>query len=247
MTTHKLGWFPDKPDDRDFKFSLPRAMLRKLPPIAGVENLCPSIYQQGDLGSCVGNAVASQISLVHIKNKLPDPIPSRLFIYYNAREMEGTVYEDAGCSLRDALKSVSKLGVCQEALWPYLIEKFSIRPPLSCYTDAMKDKVISYHRILYSLASMKGCIFAGFPFSIGVRVFENFPMETSTGNIPMPQGREVGGHAMVAVGYDDTIQQFIVRNSWGTEWGISGYGKIPYEYLINPLLSMDFWTIRIVE
>lgn len=247
MTIHKFGWLPDKPDDRDFKFSLLKEKLRKLPSISSVEYLCPSIYQQGELGSCVGNAVASQISFSHIKNKLPDPVPSRLFIYYNAREIEGTTYEDAGCSLRDALKSVAKQGVCQEILWPYFIEKFTVKPPLSCYTDALTEQVISYHRISYSLADMKGCILEGFPFSIGIRVFENFPMETITGNIPMPLGQELGGHAMVVVGYDNPAKKFIVRNSWGKEWGINGYGKIPYAYLMNPLLSMDFWTIRTVE
>jgi C1A family cysteine protease len=241
----KFGWIEDKYDERDFEFSVPKALLRKLPSEGNVITYCPEIYQQGNIGSCVGNAVAAQIATGHIIQGLIDPQPSRLMIYYNAREMRGSTQVDAGCSLRDAIKSVAKLGVCPESKWPYIESYFAIKPPKSCYDSAIKDKIISYHRLWYSLNNMKACITAGYPFSIGIRVYENFPMEL--GDIPMPLGGMIGGHAMMVVGYRDSIKRFIVRNSWGKEWGTNGYGTIPYSYIINPKLSVDFWTIRMVQ
>jgi len=246
MAIHFLGWIPDKEDKRDFVYSAPKAFFRKLPKEANIAGVFPTIYQQGLLGSCVGNAVAAQVAASHIIFKKPDPVPSRLFIYYNAREMEGTQNEDAGCMIRDAIKSVNKQGVCSETLWKYDISKFAIHPPKACYDAALKDRVLSYHRIM-GLTSMKSCIAEGFPFSIGVKVCENFPFETTTGEIPMPMGEELGGHAMVVVGYNDTYKKFIVRNSWGIEWGYKGYGTIDYAFLGNPLLAMDFWTVRVVQ
>ena len=243
----KFGWIQDEKDKRDFKYSPPKALFRKLPLRADLRVLFPPVYQQGLLGCCVGNEVAGQISWAHIIFGRPDPLPSRLFIYYNARDMEGTVLEDAGCRIRSAIKSTVKLGVCAETLWPYEIIKFSTKPSSICYAEALKDQIISYHRIGWSLTAMKSCIVEGFPFSIGVRVHENFPLETITGEIPMPTGEDIGGHALMVVGYDDTTRRFTIRNSWGSEWGYNGYGFIPYEYLTNPLLAMDYWTIRIVE
>jgi len=246
MIQRHLGWLPDKEDPRDFKYQAPKAFFRRLPKTGDISSSLPAIYQQGFLGSCVGNAVAAQVATSHIVFKLPDPVPSRLFIYYNARFMEGTVREDAGCQIRNAIKSVNKQGVCPESLWQYDITKFATRPPQSCYDAALKDKVVSYHRV-FGLTSMKACITEGFPFSIGVRVYENFPMDTITGIIPMPLGEEIGGHAMLVVGYSDIAKMFLVRNSWGVEWGIKGYGVIPYNYISNPLLASDFWTIRVVQ
>ena len=51
----------------------------------------------------------------------------------------------------------------------------------------------------------------------------------------------------MAVGYDDMHQRFIIRNSWGATWGMKGYFTMPYQYLMEPNLSDDFWTIRLVE
>lgn len=244
-SVRKFGWIEDKKDDRDYKFSLPSAFLKKLPKEASVQPLCPRIDQQGLLGSCVGQAVKATISFAHVKQNLPDPNPAALMIYYTAREMEGNIYEDVGCSIRDALKGCAKVGVCSEKLWPYIIEKFAIRPTPECYLEAVQNKIISYHRIIPALTLLKGCIVEGYPFTVGIRVFENFPMEL--GDIPTPKGQEIGGHAVDIVGYNDYVRKFILRNSWGEEWGTKGYGIIPYEYILDPTLSMDFWTVRLVQ
>jgi C1A family cysteine protease len=65
--------------------------------------------------------------------------------------------------------------------------------------------------------------------------------------MPQPGEQVVGGHAVCAIGYDDKNQWFIVRNSWGPDWGMSGYFTLPYQYLLEENLSSDFWTIRMVE
>src|SRR5204863_7946379 len=129
--------------------------------------------------------------------------------------------------------------------------------PAKCYKDALKYKTVSYQRLLHSLAQMKGCLATGFPFVFGVAVYESFLSSAAdrTGNIPLPAPGEPGanedgspaGHAMLAVGYDDAHQRFIIRNSWGTSWGNGGYGTIPYAYLLDDNLADDFWTIRLVK
>ena len=98
---------------------------------------------------------------------------------------------------------------------------------------------------------MKGCLASGFPFVFGFTVYESFESQevAKTGMVPMPAAGEsvLGGHAVLAVGYDDGHQRFIVRNSWGTGWGMQGYFTMPYAYLTERDLSSDFWTIRLVQ
>jgi C1A family cysteine protease len=96
---------------------------------------------------------------------------------------------------------------------------------------------------------MKGCLASGYPFVFGFSVYTEFESDTvaTTGvlNMPSPKEKLLGGHAVIAVGYDDKTQRFIVRNSWGAKWGIKGYFTIPYAYLTDPNLAADFWTIRL--
>src|SRR4051794_25448242 len=115
-----LGWVRDLPDPRDLMYSAPLARLRKLPPSADLRAKCPPVYDQGRIGSCTANAIAAAIQFDRRKLRLrPDFVPSRLFIYYNERAMEGHVAYDSGAQIRDGIKSVSKLGVSPEKLWPY--------------------------------------------------------------------------------------------------------------------------------
>jgi C1A family cysteine protease len=246
---HRFGRLPDIKDPRDYHYStsLYIRALPELPKKADISLKCPPVYQQGDLGSCVANSVGGNIEFIRMFQKLKVYTPSRLFIYYNAREMEGTIDEDSGCTIRDGIKTVANLGVCPETIWEYFIPNFAIKPPTHCYQEALNSQVINYRRIGYTLSEMKSCLVEGFPFIIGVDVFENFPMETETGIIPMPKGECIGGHAMLVVGYDDDARVFKIRNSWGEEWGESGYGYIPYDYLTDMSISADYWTIRVIE
>jgi C1A family cysteine protease len=181
--------------------------------------------------------------------------PSRLFIYWNERDMEGTTASDSGAYIRDGIKVLRKFGTPREQTWPYLITKFTDKPPKPAFVEAEKNQSLTYERILTPatnpVSDMLSCLAAGYPFVTGIAVYESFESAkaNSTGVIPMPSKAEslLGGHAIVIVGYDQKKQQFIFRNSWGTSWGDIGYGYIPFNYLTNKGLSSDMWVIKTVE
>ena len=177
--------------------------------------------------------------------------PSRLFIYYNERAMEGTVSSDAGGQIRDGVKSVNKQGAPPETDWPYDITKFAEKPPKKAYDDAVQHVAVLYQRLTPILGQLKGCLASGFPFVFGFVVYESFESQqvAQTGEAQLPQAGEqqLGGHAVLAVGYDESQQRFLVRNSWGPGWGMGGYFTLPYPYLLQQTLSSDFWTIRSVK
>ena len=245
------GWQKDLPDQRDFSYAAPSPSLAPLPAKVDLRPQCPPVYDQGQLGSCTANAIGGAIQFERLKQKLADFAPSRLFIYYNERAMENTVASDSGAQIRDGIKSVAAQGDCPETEWPYTITKFKTKPSVACYTNALKYKVISYQRITQSLAQLKGCLASGYPFVFGFTVYESFESATvaKSGHAPLPKSNEtvVGGHAVVAVGYDDVKQWFVVRNSWGAGWGMKGYFTLPYAYVTEANLASDFWTIRLLR
>jgi len=241
------------PDYRDFLYAAPVAALKALPTYVDLRNDFPVAYDQGDLGSCTANATAGAVQYIRRKQtEAKDFLPSRLFIYYNTRKIEGTVNEDSGAFLRDAMKVVSKLGVCtSEDHWPYDISKFAQEPPEEAYRFAQDYQVLSYRRIIQNVNQLRGCLASGFPFVFGFSVYTSFEEQgvATTGIVPMPgeKDSQLGGHAVLAVGYDDPRRQFIVRNSWGPNWGDNGYCYMPYAYLLDSSLASDFWTIRMLE
>ncbi len=259
-----FGWTPDLPDNRDHLYSAPLAKLRVLPSKADLRRRCPKVYNQGQIGSCTANAIAAALEFDRKKQKLRDFIPSRLFIYYNERSIEHSIPLDNGAQIRDGIKSVAKQGACPETEWTYddtpADPNTNLWPPgakprqkplPSCYKHAKKYRAVSYQRVDRTLSQMKGCLADGFPFVFGFTVYDSF--ETAevarTGVLQMPKPREgvVGGHAVLAVGYDDKNERFTVRNSWGASWGKRGYFTMPYSYLLTDNLSDDFWTIRLVH
>jgi len=251
-STHWYGWTPDLPDQRDRRYRAPLARIGPLPARVDLRQGCPPVYDQGALGSCTANAIAGAIAFDQIKQALTDLFtPSRLFIYYNERVMEGTVDEDAGAMIRDGIKSVARQGAPHEALWPYQIARFRTRPVPPAYVDARKHPAVLYQRITQELQQFRGCLASGFPFVFGFSVFESFESAAvaRTGTVPMPalSERLLGGHAVLAVGYDHPARRFIVRNSWGKGWGAAGYFTMPYDYLTGADLSADFWSITLVE
>jgi len=258
-----LGWVPDLPDHRDLAYSAPLARLRALPGSVNLRNQFPwPPYDQGPIGSCTANAIAGAIQFDRAKDhQQPDFTPSRLFIYYNERAMDHSIAADAGAMIRDGIKSVAKQGACKEATWPYepveadpqthLFPSHSpprTKPPASAYHEALQYKAVAYYRLQQSLAQMKGCLAEGFPFVLGFTVYDS--LYDASGNprtvLPMPSGTDnvLGGHAVLAVGYDDAKQLFTIRNSWGPAVQDGGYFYIPYAYLTDDNLAADFWTIR---
>jgi C1A family cysteine protease len=248
---HGYGWTPDLPDHRDHLYAVNLQLLAKLPTKMDLRPHCPGVYDQGQLGSCTANSIGAAFEFDQMKQHQKAVMPSRLFIYYNERLMEGTVASDSGAQIRDGIKSIGNQGVCPESDWPYDITKFAQKPSAQAYQDAAKSKAITYSRVARTLLQMKGCIAEGYPWVFGFTVYESFesPQVAQTGIVPMPGSSEqvLGGHAVLCVGYDDSQQRFIVRNSWGTGWGIQGYFLMPYAYLLEENLSDDFWTVRVVS
>ena len=247
----RYGWIHDLPDHRDQLYSAPVTALQALPPKVDLTPQCPPVYDQGQLGSCTANSIGAAVEFEQMKQKLAEIfVPARLFIYYNERVMEGTVDSDGGAQIRDGIKSVANQGVCPETEWPYNIAKFKTKPPKKCYVDALKHRVVLYQRATQTLNQLRGCLASGYPFVFGFTVYESFesPAVAKTGHAPMPAPSEkaIGGHAVMAAGYDDSKQWFIIRNSWGPGWGMKGYFTLPYAYVTDAQLADDFWTIRLV-
>lgn len=247
------GWLPDLPDHRDHLYAAPPRVIAKLPGAVDLRKNCPPVYDQGQLGSCTANSIGAAVQFEQMKQKKKSFVPSRLFIYYNERAMERTINSDAGAQIRDGIKSVNKIGVCPETMWPYDDgkKKFMEKPAAGCYKEAGKNQVVSYQRVTQTLMQLKGCLADGFPFVFGFSVYDNLYNDkvTKTGQLGLPAtgDKSEGGHAVMAVGYDDKHQWFIIRNSWGKNWADKGYFYMPYAYITNSNLADDFWTIRLVE
>lgn len=242
-TANKYQWLRDKPDNRDHIY---KPTLTKLPTSIDMRLTCSAIEDQGQLGSCTGNAIAGAIELVDRRNRKMLDV-SRLFIYYEERVLEGSTNVDAGAYIRDGLKVVNKKGAPLESLWPYNINQFAVQPPANAYADAATRKVTAYQRCA-NFAAVKAALAAGNPVVVGFDVYASFEtiQVARTGIMPYPNAfrdQYLGGHAVCLVGYKDTTQQFIARNSWGTTWGDRGYFYMPYRVIQDTTMSGDFWTI----
>src|SRR5258708_5250221 len=248
----RYGWLPDTPDQRDLVYAAPRPVLAKLPAKIDLRGQCPPVYDQGQLGSCTANAIGGAFEFGLIKQtKSKEFMPSRLFIYYNERVIEHSVNSDNGAMIRDGVKSVHNQGVGPENLWPYDVQKFADKPHPSCYAKATDHQLLSYHRVQRNLNQMMSCLADGYPFVFGFTVYESFESSevARTGKLNMPKKNEAsaGGHAGMTVGYDNKSKRFLIRNSWGTGWGLGGYFTMPFDYLMEENLADDFWTFRLVE
>ncbi len=254
MTKRKLGWRPDKPDFRDEWYRnyrlIPGALTPRKDKIVDLRFLCPPVWDQGDLGSCTAHAVAAAVEFNRIQQKLHVFTPSRLFIYYNERLLEGSVMSDAGAELRSGIKTVATVGYAPEHLWPYNPSVFTQHPPVAVYNEAKKYKALRYLRLNNkNLNDLRTCIDNQECFVFGVSIYESFYQGDRDGYVPMPQTTEEleGGHALCCVGYNDFKKVFIVRNSWGDRAGDKGYYYLPYDYLTNANLADDFWQISVVQ
>lgn len=239
----KFGYVRDTPDHRDRPY--PSHTKLDYPQTVDLSDKLPPVYDQGDLGSCTANAISGGLQFIQAVQSEASEMPSRLFIYYNERSMEGSVGSDSGAQIRDGIKSVATLGYCSEDTWPYDITKFTDQPSQDAYDEADKHLVVNYYRVTNQEQSLLHCLASGFPIVFGISVYESFE-QAQGGEIPMPLPNEklLGGHAMLCVGYDLSTRRFKFRNSWGTSWGDgNGYGTIPMEYLESPLLGGDYWMM----
>lgn len=237
---------PDTYDHRDHLFgAVHPSPVTHLPPSVSLRDKMPPAFDQGELGSCTANAAAGAYAFVHGGGPY-----SRLQIYYDERVIEGTVDQDSGAELRDAVKVLATVGAGFEKDWPYDITKFKEAPPKVELAEAAQNKAVSYSR-LTGRNDFRKCLAAGFPFIIGIMVYESFESETvtKTGVVPMPSNAEqcMGGHAVCVIGYNTSIHggdYYEVRNSWGADWGDQGNFWLPAAYLEHVKLATDAWTIR---
>lgn len=243
----KFGWIRDTHDERDRKYAAKSS--DGLPSKADFRSRYPRVWNQKTLGSCTAHAVGGACLFLDIYDKdMAIVVPSRLFIYYATRSLEGTISRDSGATIRNSIKAVAKFGYPVEDLWPYNIRDFKVRPSDDVIATAVPQKISSYERVDRDLTSFKEVLSQGYPIVLGFSVYSSADGDevTRTGKIPVPQKGDKyrGGHAVLACGYDDELGALIIRNSWGESWGENGYGYLPYEFIEDRNLSGDFWTIR---
>jgi hypothetical protein len=247
-TQHAYGWHPSPPDFRDHVYAIkPTVDLAALP--AAVDLSSPPIFDQGAIGSCGAQSAAADILHAALsQQKLPTaPTPSRLFIYWIARYVMGTVNQDSGVNNRALLKALAKYGWCDESLWEHDIRRFKVQPTQEAFKQAATRKIEKYESVPQDLLTMKAALAAGDTFIFGFSVYSSLETQAvqASGIVPMPKNsdRFKGGHDVAIVGYDDSTGRFKFKNSWGERWGRNGFGEIPYEYATNPKLAGDFWTV----
>jgi len=271
-----MGWVPDYPDIRDYTGASEgikalyagvkkskTAAPPKAGPIVDLRPWCSTIENQGSLGSCTANAGVGMYEYFERRAFGSHSNASRLFLYKVTRNLLGWT-GDTGAYLRTTMAALVLFGTPPEKFWPYTIADFEKEPTAFCYAYAQNFQALQYYRLdppgttpLAFLNTIKNCLNAGLVSIIGFTVYNSYNQAVTTGKIPFPVAADkvVGGHAIVIVGYDDTMKikntnrggvettgAFIIRNSWGTGWGQAGYGYLPYEY-VKRGLAVDCWSM----
>lgn len=244
-----------------------------LPAVVDLRAGCPPVENQGAIGSCTANAGVALLEYFERKAFGKHLDASRLFLYKSTRNLLHWT-GDTGAYLRATMKAMAVFGVCPEEYWPYSDATtsaagtqpppFDQEPPAFCYAFADNFRATTYYRLdppgatpAAILANVKTYLAGGLPCMFGFTVYASYSQATTNGGrlpFPAPRERVVGGHAVVAVGYDDSISipnttggptttgALLIRNSWGTGWGTSGYGYLPYEYILRSQAT-DFWSL----
>ena len=280
MNIKRFGWRRDLPDFRDYRCDHPEILktLEVLNTPCPVQNAdatavvnkvdlrkwCSPIEDQGDLGSCTANSAAGLVEFCERKasNNQKYINLSRIFLYKVTRSF-GNIKGDNGASLRETLGALVLFGAPPEDYLVYDISKFDAEPSAFCYAFAQNFKSIKYLRLdsadkspASTLANVKAYLKAGYPSIFGFSVYKSIDDADTTGKIPFPSAQEsmMGGHAIMACGFDDNViitnprdnstrtGALLIRNSWGVTWGDKGYGWLPYEYILQSLAD-DFWTV----
>ena len=279
ITEKGMGWFPDLPDRRDLTLEIEKKKNDKIKdmvnelgiqePVTGIpdnvdlRHWCSPVEDQKSLGSCTANAGVGLLEYFERRAFGNHIDASRLFLYKNSRKLAGLT-GDTGSYLRTTMAALVLFGVPPEKYWAYTDKKpdFDADPDAFCYAFAENYKTIQYLRLDPPSTSantlldrIKTNLTAGLPSMFGFTVYDSI-YDAEAGKIPYPcSGEKVaGGHAVVAVGYDDSIVienpkcgktskgALLIRNSWGTSWGDGGYGWMPYDYVLKGLAA-DWWTL----
>lgn len=263
-----LGWLPDPPDHRDRRthHTYVQSQLRQVLPalskgttatggamtsvgslVVDLRPWCSPIENQGQLGSCTAHAVVGALEYFELKTRRQHLDASRLFLYRATRRFLGWEGRgDTGAFIRSTIKALRLFGTCPEAYWPYERADWDAEPDAFHYSFAANFKAIEYYRLPLEIELLKSALSNGNPFAFGFTCFESLmaPSTKASGVIPYPSREEkaVGGHAVLAVGY--TESHVLIRNSWGTEWGVEGCGFLPWQYFdASHPLADDCWSL----
>jgi C1A family cysteine protease len=215
------------------------------------------IENQGQLGSCTANAGVGLVEYFEKRAFQKHIDASRLFIYKATRNLMKQT-GDNGAFLRSTMGALVLFGVPPEEYWPYNEADFDKEPTAFCYAFAQNYQSMTYYRLdppgtskTELLNQIKTNLLSGLPSMFGFTVYSSIEESAKSGKIPYPkQGDQiVGGHAVVAAGFDDKMVitnakpgAFLIRNSWGTNWGDQGYGWLPYDYVLKGL-AVDWWSL----
>jgi C1A family cysteine protease len=245
------GWKPQITDLRDKQFTVATNFVLATEFDLRSTGYLPPVWDQLQSGSCCGHGTVAGIMYARAKAGLPLIDLSRFFPYYNGRVIEGVAQYDDGAQIRDVVKASALLGDCPYAEWPTDVSKVTDKPPAICYTDAIKHK-IQYTAVTQVPYHVKHCISVlGLPVVFGFTVYDSFETDAVAANgiVPMPdpmRDSPVGGHCVLAVGYSDSKNWIICRNSWGPDWGDKGYFYLPAPYFYSPDgLARDFWAVTV--
>ena len=256
-----MGWLPELPDLRDYDaHQIARSLLP--PPCAtapgvstrvDIRQYCSPIENQGALGSCTAQAVAGLAEYYERVRYGRHIDVSRLFVYKMARQLDGFV-GDTGSHIRTAMKSIRLFGAPPERFWPYRVADFELDPTPFVFAYGQSLQGVSHYRLdlpgygrAHVLDLTKTFIGSLYPVVFGFSVY-TCNHETGEFFFPGSGDRRRGGHAVMAVGYDDNKVvgdrrgALLIRNSWGTGWGDGGYGWVPYDFVLRSL-SSDFWIL----
>jgi C1A family cysteine protease len=234
---------PHRPEHKHYDSS--QFAPDELPGFVDLRPHLTPVEDQGDLGSCTANALAGAVEYLERRLNNSEERVSRLFLYWNERDLEGTANQDHGACLDDGIRALQKDGICTELIWPYDTRRVFKKPHDDAYDAAEGHTIDEAHRVKIELHDLRHCLAEGYPFVFGLQLGRAFQKVGDDGVVALPDaGDNAGGHAMLCVGYSDQDQVFVVRNSWGPKWGDGGYCYIPYEYLGDPKYAHDAWTLR---
>lgn len=259
----RYGYQRDSLDPRDRIYGLFDPILQdhQLPATYSLRSEMPPVYDQGQLGSCTANATVALFEHQAILQGEAAVTPSRLFVYYEERRIEGQpADQDTGAQVRDGIKVLASEGVPPESEWPYDISRFGEQPPQAAYRDATAHEAVAYKRIVIGGpgAPMRTAVYSHQPIAFGFPVpayFESSTWDSRSEPLRLPDASTqiIGGHAVVVVGYDFSrsrfpVPVFEVRNSWGSDWGDQGYFWLDYRYF-DPYrqLADDLWVVSKVK